>query len=383
MNTEVIEYLNSVGGNVFRSPSNRIWYKDPSGWEKEWERLSRDNACVYDFPATSSLFRYLIETAEVDFIDPAKSEKLKKGIRNRFLETDSRILHQLILHDKIYLNITNLIKENVNFDILKNHGIATEYPRALSKEYLGVYMSLKPLIMGYIEKLLKHAGIDDFSMFWRSGINIDAIGQQQQFLSYVYDEYAKLRCGEDSYFLSLLDLFTPKGNIRIGDMFEAAMDGLSPMLHDSMHMFTLAPQVHQQETSDFSKRRVADDTMVLFQIALGEEIGFTPRIESLRDVLRLRKDKRVSRYREVLSKFIQGIRNCDESKVREMGQEIRRAKKYLDNFEWMDSRPYLWATTAAGFVPVLGQIVGGATVALKEVRELVEKRHNWIYLGCK
>ena len=96
-----------------------------------------------------------------------------------------------------------------------------------------------------------------------------------------------------------------------------------------------------------------------------------------------RKDKRVSRYREVLSKFIQGIRNCDESKVREMGQEIRRAKKYLDNFEWMDSRPYLWATTAAGFVPVLGQIVGGATVALKEVRELVEKRHNWIYLGYK
>ena len=48
--------------------------------------------------------------------------------------------------------------------------------------------------------------------------------------------------------------------------------------------------MHQQETGDFSKRRVADDTMVLFQIALGEEIGFTPRIEALRDVLRLRKD---------------------------------------------------------------------------------------------
>lgn len=159
MDTDVIEYLDRVGGRMFRSPSNRVWYQDPSGWEKEWDRLSHDNACVYDFPATSSLFRYLIETAEVDFIDPANSDNLKKGIRNRFLESDSRILHQLILHEKIYLNITNLIKENVNFDILKDHGIATEYPRALSKEYLGVYIGLKPLIMEYIDKLLKNSGI--------------------------------------------------------------------------------------------------------------------------------------------------------------------------------------------------------------------------------
>lgn len=271
----------------------------------------------------------------------------------------------------------------MNFEILKDHGIATEYPRALSKEYLGVYISLKPLIMEYIEKLLKHSGITDFSVFWSSDINIAAVGQRQQFLSYVYDEYAKLRCGEESYFLSLLDLFTPKGNIRIGDIFEAALDGLSPMLHDSMHMFTLAPQVNQQEANGFSQRRVADDTVVLFQLALDEEIGFTPRIASLKDVLRLRKDKRVHRYREVLSEFTQGIGKCDENIVREMGREIKHAKKYLEKFEWMDSRPYLWVTTAAGFVPFLGQIVGGATVVLKEVRELVEKRHNWIYLGCK
>jgi hypothetical protein len=227
------------------------------------------------------------------------------------------------------------------------------------------------------------AWCDPIGTRWRSGINIDAIGQQQQFLSYVYDEYAKLRCGKESYFLSLLDLFEPEGNIRIGDIFEAAMDGLSPMLHDSMHMFTLSPQVvHQQEENDYARQSVADDTIILFQLALGEEIGFTPRIDSLKDVLMLRKDKRVIRYREVLVKFMQGIRNCDERKVKEMSREIRRAKKYLDNFEWMDSRPYLWATTAAGFVPVLGQIVSGASVVLKEVRSLVEKRHNWNILDA-
>lgn len=383
MVADVIEYLDGIGGRMSRSPSISAWYKDPCCWEEEWDRLSRDNACVYDFPATSSLFRYLIENEEINFVEPSKSDNMKSVVRRQFLESDSRILHQLILHEKIYLNITNLIRENVNFDILAELGIAAEYPRALSKEFLGVYMSLKPLMMEYIEELLDHSGLADFSMLWRSGINIEAVGQRQQFLAYVYDEYAKLRCGEESYFLSLLDLFAPEGNIRIGDVFEAVLDGLSPMLHDSMHMFTLAPQVDQRGKSDYSQLRIADDTVVLFQLALGGEVGFTPRIATLKDVLRLREDKRIHRYREILLQFTEGIRKCDEDVVREMGREIKRAKKHLERFEWMDSRPYLWTTTTAGFVPYLGQIVGGVNVVLKEVRELIKKRHNWIYLGCR
>ena len=85
VSTEVLEYLDRVGAPASRSPSSRIWRQDPSDWETEWKRLSRDNACVFDFPATSSLVRYLCGTSELGFFDSSRKDQLKSAVNQRFI----------------------------------------------------------------------------------------------------------------------------------------------------------------------------------------------------------------------------------------------------------------------------------------------------------
>ena len=387
MDSDVLEYLDSIKGvKMLRSGTMPMWFVNPSVYETQWKELTRENACVYDFVSTSSLVKYLLlQTSELSYRkDGAPANGNFASLRIKFLSIDSRILHQLIFHDKIYLNITNDIKERINWEVLEAYGIAAEYPRPRSKEYIGAYKELKPLLMTYVQKLLQKDPRIHLKKIWKPWVKMEAVGSLNRYLSFLFDEYAKYRCGEISYFYDLLDVLTDEANFEIGDIFEAILDGFSPMIQDSMSMFTLIPYISKKPVLESAaKSHVRDDTFVLFQHALGDEMGVCPRAETLADVLRLREHSEIQRFRELFSELHKAIKQSDSSLTEQIKREIIAAKKRCKQIKFMDSRAYLWATTALGFIPIIGQILGGVNVLLYEAKELIKKKNNWIYLGLR
>lgn len=381
----VLEYLDELGGKATRTPSLTVWTEDPTIYEQQWTDLPRESACVYDFVSTSCLIDYLVSSRDLDYRSSAlRGKRVGQTVRGAFAAVDARILHQFLFYDRVYLNVTNSIKEHVRWEELERHGLTAIYPRPPSKEIAAVHAALKPMLIRYIGKLyltMVTTGLLPVDM-WRDGINLEKLQSLDVYFSFLYDEMSKHLAGEKSYYLSLLALLSPVGMSRIGDLFEEVLDGFSAMTHDSLAMFTLSPPA-PAESSRTNETVLRDDTFALFQVAVGDELGFAPRADTLQDVLRLREQKDVHRFRELIGQMNSAIKRSDESLLKEMRTEILNAKQKLKRIEFVNSRPYVWATTLLGFVPILGQVLGATNLITYEVAELTKKRNNWIYLGLR
>lgn len=258
-------------------------------------------------------------------------------------------------------------------------------------------MTLKPLLLNYIERILN--GVYGLFAYAQWTERIKGEDCYREFLSALYDEMAKHQCGLASQYLSLWGALvsTPVQiqinginlNISIADIVvdtvETVISGYSQMTDDTLALFTLAqPPGHLDPSINAVPhlKQMRDDTFVLFQISLGDELGFSPKVDTLEDVLRIREDNAIVRFRQLFGDLNRAIQMGEKEILKEIRHEIICAKRNLDRFELVESRWFVWATGLLGFVPIIGEIMNVAGILLYEAKELAKKRNNWIYLGC-
>lgn len=369
-----LEYLENIQGPRHLTPVTSTWYDDPDSDETDWDGLNRNHACVYDFVSTSSLLRYLTETGDLSFRRGSESS-LDRGT---FLKSDERILHQCLFHDEVYLNVTSAARDQIDITPLEDLGFS-EYPRPRVRSFFDVHRIIKPQMTTYLEHLA--TTLPPLPTMLKPGLNPEAVGSMREFLGRLYDEVVKERIGEQSYSLHLARILRAPFYVIIYDYVEEVVDGLTPMINDNMSFMTLAPV--QNEPPSTEGKRLRDDTIILLQCVLNDELAFTPRIRSLSDVARLRKSDDIRIIRKLFGELNQSIQLSEETAIARLRKEILSAKRALKRIEVTNSRQYMWITTALGFVPILGPLVGLAGVLAYEAATLVKKRNNWIYLGLR
>ena len=118
-------------------------------------------------------------------------------------------------------------------------------------------------------------------------------------------------------------------------------------------------------------------------MAIGDELGFIPKINNLDDVLRLREHRGIKQFRKLFGELNSAIKKTDQQLIKEIRDEIVKSKSTLNRLEFTKTRSYIWVTTILGFLPVIGNVLGLVDVALYEVDELIKKKHDWVYMGIR
>jgi hypothetical protein len=119
---------------------------------------------------------------------------------------------------------------------------------------------------------------------------------------------------------------------------------------------------------------------LMCQIALKDEIGYVPVIESISDVLRLRENKYVSNFRETLWRWSKALKHGEKSDIEKIKKEIRIANKDLRRLEkWQYADNWIfWVEIAASLVPALNYVVVGEAIVRRLFMNKLESRSGWL-----
>lgn len=134
---------------------------------------------------------------------------------------------------------------------------------------------------------------------------------------------------------------------------------------------------------EIKKDPKVSDTVSLCQLAMHEELGYAPSVTSIEDVLRLRYDKRIVRFRELLFEWHKNL-SCGNAKMlTKMKTDIRKANKDLRHLKkWKTVDRWLfWAQLPTALIPVLSTIVTVASVGTHLWIEKKEHDSSWVAIG--
>lgn len=127
----------------------------------------------------------------------------------------------------------------------------------------------------------------------------------------------------------------------------------------------------------------------LFKLVIRDVYGFFPKVGTIEDVLRLREDKRIARFRRKISEFSQGLRKGDTKNLEEMKAAVVQANRALKKLEPF-RRIAKWTTylslplsvaEAIFYLPILGPSLATIGVASQIKAEYSKLKHDWILFG--
>lgn len=136
-----------------------------------------------------------------------------------------------------------------------------------------------------------------------------------------------------------------------------------------------------------SSRDIKEDLRRVYKIYLSER-GFTPKIDCIQDLLRLREDKRLNPLREVLGIWQKELSKEDvdgmnfvKLEIEKARTEVKKLSKYKDMGQFIGyaSLPMSFVDTAIG-VPI-GLAMAPVGGALEFFSERNMKKFNWLNFG--
>jgi hypothetical protein len=118
-------------------------------------------------------------------------------------------------------------------------------------------------------------------------------------------------------------------------------------------------------------------------MAMHEEIGFAPKVDSLEDVLRLKGNKEIGRFREQLMNWCEALSEGRDGALKRIKKDIRTANLELKNLKkWRKVDTWLfWAQIPTAFIPILSHIVTVSSFITHLWIERKENRHGWIAIS--
>lgn len=157
--------------------------------------------------------------------------------------------------------------------------------------------------------------------------------------------------------------------------------------------FPRVPPRHREETAwsrylDSAHSRA--DAFRLFRLTLRDLDGYFPEVHTIEDVLRLREDKRIKRFRKKISEFSQGLREGDIENLEEMTTAVTQANQVLKKLEpyrkvtkWITylSLPVTIAEAIFYQVPILGSSLALVGAGSRIKIDYSKLKHDWVLFG--
>lgn len=361
-----------------------IWYESPGMRLGKWKSIDADKGCAFDFLLSSAIIEWLGSERIVEIAD---SGGRFQGYR-RFsrLADPSPLISQLVLYDKIYLNIGMYYKQNTSIDALKKYGFFVEYPRPPEQQFLSAYQLIKPLALHGIKSMLTSIVKVPFEELWTPGgaDTKDAFMTYEGLIEWLYNEYAKDACGLESHELALFPRIKPKYVDLVLDFMEYVVHAQGCLASGQIPVFSsvLRPIQKAQMYPDLIRgARVRDDVFALYQVASSSVLGYSLSLRSFDDILRLREDKRIHHVRKLLGQYHRALHYTDTEVMDEITKDMKSAKRALDRFQFTERPIYTYVMKTASYLPVAGTLVSLVNDAVDLVKEWNKRKNGWIYFG--
>jgi hypothetical protein len=134
-----------------------------------------------------------------------------------------------------------------------------------------------------------------------------------------------------------------------------------------------------------SRRRLDDraEAFRLCKFAMEDTIGYAPCVDSMNDVLRLRRHPAIHRFRECLKEWETALRNPQEDALRKIKRDIIKANQELRTVEKCRKveRWIFWSHLPASLIPLLSHIVVYLDMGLQLCVDSKEQKSSWVLLG--
>ena len=235
------------------------------------------------------------------------------------------------------------------------------------------------------------------------GIYFDRIEEEMKYINTLYDE--KL----DKFLLEKKITIKKKHRIDKIELYRNKIerDFLNEFELDDERFYFIIEYLKLKELLDFSEKNQipikysiqninpknrgeivkSDSSYQVYKIIL-DEIQYMPVLNSIEDVLRLRNDKRINRFRETIKNWTFVISSGDSSQENKVRGDIRKANVELKNLSkyqringWTTyfALPFIIIDLLSG-VPI-GSILTAISGAYELKSDLLKKKHSWLLLG--
>jgi hypothetical protein len=115
---------------------------------------------------------------------------------------------------------------------------------------------------------------------------------------------------------------------------------------------------------------------------MNEQLGYAPVVNTIEDVLRLRNDKRIVRFRKLLEEWCAVLPSGDAALIKKIKADIEKANREFRRLpKWKMADKWLfWAQLPTALIPVVSTIVTVVTFGV-QLKVQQAERNSWIGIG--
>lgn len=359
---------------------SEAWQREMTSRYNQWMSFDQTDGCAFDYVTSSTILEWLAQNSSVVDIDQRLTSRYR-----RFSELVSadRLISQLILFEKVYLNIGVFYRDYMDLGGLEAYEFIEAYPVSYERSFLDSYRLIKPLAMPTILDFFARVIDVPYDQVWVDDRARRQFKNYRNLVSWLYDEFAKDACGLESHEMAIMGKMKSGHEYAILDFMEYIVHGQGSLLSGRLPMFScvVKPAGRFQKLKCRLASPVRDDVLGLYQVASRRALGFSFCVESFDQVLRLRDDRRVSKIRSLLRKYVWALNESEESIAAEIIDEMTGAKKALQHLAFVEHPAYSFIVKPITYVPVVGNLVNLAADCLDVVNMYLKRKHGWIYFG--
>jgi len=329
-------------------------------------------------------------------------------------------LDHLVLFDRCHLPIELYYKDSFGLERLQATGLVEPidsgfvehvgwaHGKVESEAVKHLFSYLRPLLRSEVYRLMKNLGVFEIAEKVAETVDDEMSYYHRRRMSELFCDL--LESGWDRSVLEPIDSLA-KLNLWAWIHASEAKDSVEHLFlshyvattsylfeQSSVNRWPLAShrfgsKAKSKIQSDWVGVLRADDHLGAYQVfkATIEGLsGFVPKANTIEDVLRLREDTRVGRFRSRLSEFVQAAQSGDAYAMRDLRGAIQRDSKELGG---LDSRKKIskWTTylslpvsvieALTGMPPITGLSIAGVGGVAQVASDAKKRKHDWILFG--
>lgn len=143
--------------------------------------------------------------------------------------------------------------------------------------------------------------------------------------------------------------------------------------------------IPEKPTSRILSDKIIEDIYYIVKINFSEDIVILPDPSNLDDVLRMRENKDLKRFRKVMTGWMDAANEGNETMMKKIQNDIGKANRELKSLEkiavFKKSPLCFWINSIGGHIPYLGNVITLLNTFEGIYKYTVHKKDDWLLLG--